>query len=56
MTALEQRLGVGTVVRSDDVNGNEVSGVAVTQTSERFSFVALFTDEGEIVSLALEDN
>jgi hypothetical protein len=56
VAAVEQRLGEGVVVRSDDVEGNEVSGTTwrADGGGEEHHFVALFTDDGEVVDCSLE--
>ncbi|MHB1555063.1 MAG: hypothetical protein ACYCSX_07890 [Acidimicrobiales bacterium] len=39
------------IVRSDDVAGNEVTGIAWPAGDERrrYAFVALFSDDGEVL-------
>ena len=56
MAAVEQQLGEGVVVRSDDVEGNEVGGAAwpAEGDGEEHRFVALFTDDGEVTECRLE--
>jgi len=46
-----QRLGEGVVVRSDDVVGNEISGMAWLPDGggQQHRFVALFTDDGDVI-------
>ena len=53
MTALEAQLGEGVVVRSDDVDGNDVRGVVRTPTGE-WTYAASFTDAGDVVSCEVE--
>jgi len=44
------------VVRSDDVNGNEVTGAAwpLDESRQVHGYVALFTDDGEVINCTLE--
>lgn len=54
MAAIAGRLGAeGAVVRSDDVEGNQVRGVASTAGGER-RFTAEFTDDGEVIACSVE--
>ena len=53
MAALEGLLGEGIVVRSDDVDGNDVSGVVARGATEQ-RFAARFTDDGEVVECQLD--
>lgn len=55
MGAVERQLGEGAVVRSDEVEGNEVRGAAWRGGDQARPFVALFDDEGEVLSCTLED-
>jgi len=51
---VEARLGAGVVVRSDDVDGNEVTGVAWPSAGgDEHRFTAVFTDDGEVTDLEL---
>jgi len=52
VVALGGLLGEGVVVRSDDVDGNEVRGTVVGTTGER-TYAAVFTDDGVVVSCEL---
>jgi hypothetical protein len=52
VAAVERLLGQGVVVRSDDVDGNRVTGVAHAAGGEH-RFVADFTDDGEVVDCRL---
>ena len=53
VAALEDQLGQGIVVRSDDVDGNEVSGVVTTSVGEH-AYRVRFTDSGEVVTCAVD--
>lgn len=46
---LSARLGEGVVVRSDDIDGNDVIGTAATSTAVH-RFRVTCTDDGEVVS------
>ena len=54
---MERRLGEGVVVRSDDIVGNEVTGVAWApgDDGDGRPYVALFTDDCDLVEVRLED-
>ncbi len=54
VAALRARLGEGVVVRSDDVDGNDVRGVVAGATGDR-AYAATFTDDGEVISLTIDD-
>jgi len=57
VVAIQAQLGEGVVVRSDDVDGNEVKGkawLAVTSES-KFSFAAVFNDDGTLAGCAIGD-
>lgn len=53
MATLEGLLGGGIVVRSDDVDGNDVRGVVAHGEAEH-RFAARFTDEGEVLDCVLD--
>jgi hypothetical protein len=42
------------VVRSDDIDGNDIIGTVTTARGAVFQFVAHATDEGEIMSSELD--
>lgn len=46
-------MGEGIVVRSDDVDGNDVRG-AVAQGATEQRFAARFTDDGEVLECRLD--
>ncbi|HWG72470.1 MAG TPA: hypothetical protein VG184_00270 [Acidimicrobiales bacterium] len=52
---MAQRLGEGVAVRSDDVEGNQVSGAAWLPSSgaQEHPFVAVFTDDGDVTDCAV---
>jgi hypothetical protein len=55
VAAIEERLGEGVVVRSDDVDGNQVSGATwpLGGGGHEHPYVALFTDDGEVIGCTI---
>jgi hypothetical protein len=47
---LKARLGEGVVVRSDDIDGNDVIGTVTTASGVVHRFRAYASDDGEIIS------
>jgi hypothetical protein len=55
VAAIEQRLGEGVVVRSDDIEGNEVGGSAwPSGGGQEHRFTVRFTDDGHVVDCTVE--
>jgi hypothetical protein len=51
---LRDRVGERVVVRSDDIDGNDVIGTATTASGVVYRFRAHATDDGDILSSELE--
>jgi hypothetical protein len=51
---LRERLGDGVVVRSDDIDGNDIIGSVTTATGSSHRFRAHAADDGDILSSELD--
>ena len=50
---LTERLGEGVVVRSDDIDGNDVIGTVTAPDGTVYDYRASCTDDGEVVESTL---